>query len=77
MDKVPDSFYTIAGILIFANLSALGSLAFVAFKIVRFFSRLDLRVEIVEQKIEKEVGARDMGVRLHRRVDRMEKGMEN
>lgn len=77
MENIPASFYTIAGVLIFANLSAIGSMIYAAFKAVWYFSALDSRVKVIEQTAEKEVGAKDMAVRAHKRLDRFEKGLEN
>ena len=77
LENIPASFYTIAGILIFANIGAIGSIIYAAFKTVWWFSKLDSRVKVLEISAEKESGAKEMAIRSHRRIDRFEKCLEN
>ncbi len=74
---IPIAAYVIVGTWALANLGLIITMVVGYTKMTFFLGRLMTRFEVAEKNIDKEIGARDMAVRAHRRVDQAETRVNN
>ena len=65
--QLPTSFYYIIGVLVVANLGTIVSMVYAIVKAVWFFSKMDSRIDT----------AKDMAIRSHKRLDKLEERLQD
>lgn len=63
MDKIPDSFYVIAGTIVIANIGTIVSVIWGAGKIIWWGAKLDSRVGVLETSHSKDINEAHRAIR--------------